>query len=156
MFNGFSNCTLWSIIVVITLGKSSHRTPSGVRERHTCIGLMKSTHFKWKHHFHSWTSVALGMCELNTTRSRIKFSVQNNCYLYKLISITVCTVLWQAGAVNSFFLSSYTVSNLHLVSSIDEKNFFQMFLSFCFLNNICHSTAWKEGLKMPVLFAGSS
>jgi hypothetical protein len=38
-FKGFNNCTLWSIIVVITLGKCA---PSGVRERHTCIGLMKS------------------------------------------------------------------------------------------------------------------
>jgi hypothetical protein len=41
-FNGFNNCTFWSIIVVITLGKCAHRTPLGVRERHTCIGLMKS------------------------------------------------------------------------------------------------------------------
>jgi hypothetical protein len=39
-FNGFINCTLWSIIVVITLGKCAHRTPSGVRERHKCIGLI--------------------------------------------------------------------------------------------------------------------
>jgi hypothetical protein len=39
-FKGFINCTLWSIIVVITLGKCAHRTPSGVRERHKCIGLI--------------------------------------------------------------------------------------------------------------------
>jgi hypothetical protein len=39
-FNGFINCTFWSIIVVITLGKCAHRTPSGVRERHKCIGLI--------------------------------------------------------------------------------------------------------------------
>jgi hypothetical protein len=54
-FNGFNNCTLWSIIVVITLGKCAHRTPSGVWDRHTCIGLIKSKHFVWKHHFYSWT-----------------------------------------------------------------------------------------------------
>jgi hypothetical protein len=66
-FNSFYNCTLWSIKVVIALGMCAHRTPAGVRERHTCIGLMKSTNFIWKHHFHSWTSVALNMCELNTT-----------------------------------------------------------------------------------------
>jgi hypothetical protein len=42
---------------------------SGIRERHTCtvcIGHIKSKNFTWKHHFHSWTSVALNMCELNT------------------------------------------------------------------------------------------
>jgi hypothetical protein len=66
-FNGCNNCTLWSIIVVIPLEKCTHRTPSGVRELHTCIGLMKSKNFIWKHHFHSWTSVALNMCESNTT-----------------------------------------------------------------------------------------
>jgi hypothetical protein len=34
LFNSFNNCFwLWSIIVVITL-------PAGVRERHTCIGLI--------------------------------------------------------------------------------------------------------------------
>jgi hypothetical protein len=38
--NGFINCTFWSIIVVITLGKCAHRMPSGIRERHTCIGLI--------------------------------------------------------------------------------------------------------------------
>jgi hypothetical protein len=27
LFNGFNNCSLWSIIVVITLGKCAHRTP---------------------------------------------------------------------------------------------------------------------------------
>jgi hypothetical protein len=36
-FNGFNNCTLWSIIVVITLGKCAHQTPADVLERHTCI-----------------------------------------------------------------------------------------------------------------------
>jgi hypothetical protein len=41
-----NNCTFLSIIGVITLGKCVHRTPSGVRERHTCIGLMKSKNFK--------------------------------------------------------------------------------------------------------------
>jgi hypothetical protein len=46
-FNGFNNCTLWSITVVITLGKCAHRTPSGVRERHTYIGLIKSNNFVW-------------------------------------------------------------------------------------------------------------
>jgi hypothetical protein len=30
-FNGFINFTFWSIIVVITLGKCAHRTPSGLR-----------------------------------------------------------------------------------------------------------------------------
>jgi hypothetical protein len=40
MLNGFINCTLRSIIVVITLGKCAHRTPTGVRERHKCIGLI--------------------------------------------------------------------------------------------------------------------
>jgi hypothetical protein len=57
-FNGFNNCAFWSIIVVMTLGKRAHQTPSGVRERHTCIGLMKSTNFKGKHNFHSWTCVS--------------------------------------------------------------------------------------------------
>jgi hypothetical protein len=68
-FNGFNNCTFWSIIVVITLGKCAHLTPSGVRERQTCIGLMKSTNVKLpvQHQFHSWTSVALNMCVLSTT-----------------------------------------------------------------------------------------
>jgi hypothetical protein len=65
--NGFNNCALWSIIVVITLGKCAHQTPSGVRERHTCIGLIKSKNFVWKHKFFSWTWVVLNMCELNTT-----------------------------------------------------------------------------------------
>jgi hypothetical protein len=55
-FNGFINCTFWSIIVVITLGKGAHRTPSGVRERHTCIGLFKVKKFLRKHLFQSWTS----------------------------------------------------------------------------------------------------
>jgi hypothetical protein len=40
---------------------------SGVRECHTCIGLMKRKFFILKHHFHSCTSVALNMCELNAT-----------------------------------------------------------------------------------------
>jgi hypothetical protein len=31
LFNGFNNCTFWSIIVVITLGKCAHRTPAGRR-----------------------------------------------------------------------------------------------------------------------------
>jgi hypothetical protein len=56
-FNGFNNYTFLSIIVMITLGKCAHRTPSGVRVRHTCIGLMKSKNFIWKHQFYSWTSV---------------------------------------------------------------------------------------------------
>jgi hypothetical protein len=43
LFNGFNNCSLWSIIVVITLGKCAHRTPAGVRQRHICIGLI----FTW-------------------------------------------------------------------------------------------------------------
>jgi hypothetical protein len=60
-FNGFNNCLFWSIIVVITLGKGAHRTPAGVRERHTCIGLMKNWKFIWKHHLHCGTSVALNM-----------------------------------------------------------------------------------------------
>jgi hypothetical protein len=33
LFNGFNNCSFWSIIVVITLGKCAHRTPAGVRRR---------------------------------------------------------------------------------------------------------------------------
>jgi hypothetical protein len=41
-FNGFNNCTLWCIIGAIKLGKCAHPTPSGVRERHTCIDLIKS------------------------------------------------------------------------------------------------------------------
>jgi hypothetical protein len=64
--------TLWSIIVVITLGKCAHRTPAGVREHHTCIiSLMKIKNFIWKHHFHSWTSVALNRCVSWIPRSRI-------------------------------------------------------------------------------------
>jgi hypothetical protein len=39
-FNGFSN-----LLCVRTLGKCTHRTPTGVRERHTCVGLMKSKTF---------------------------------------------------------------------------------------------------------------
>jgi hypothetical protein len=49
-FNGFNNCALWPIIVVITLVKCAHQTSAGVWERHTCIGPMKSTHFVWKNH----------------------------------------------------------------------------------------------------------
>jgi hypothetical protein len=40
--NGFNICTFLSIIVVITLGKCAHRTPSGFQESHTCNGLIKS------------------------------------------------------------------------------------------------------------------
>jgi hypothetical protein len=50
-FYGFNNCSLWSIIVEITLGKCA--APNAGRQ--------------WNHHLHSWTSVALNMCELNTT-----------------------------------------------------------------------------------------
>jgi hypothetical protein len=38
---------LSSIIVVMTLGKCAHRSPTGFRERHVCIGLMKSKNFVW-------------------------------------------------------------------------------------------------------------
>jgi hypothetical protein len=38
-----NNCTFWSIIVVITLEQCAHRTPTGVRERHT--DLIKSKNF---------------------------------------------------------------------------------------------------------------
>jgi hypothetical protein len=65
LFSGFVNCTFWSIIVVIT--ECAHRTSVGVRECHTWIGLIKSKSFIWKHHLHSWTTVALNLCELNTT-----------------------------------------------------------------------------------------
>jgi hypothetical protein len=47
LFNDFNNCSVWSIIVGATLRKCAHRTPAGVRERQTCIGLMKSTNFMW-------------------------------------------------------------------------------------------------------------
>jgi hypothetical protein len=64
-FNGFNNCTctLWFIIVVITLGKCAHRTPSGVQESLICIGLMKSIKFWWINHFtvepqKRWTCVS--------------------------------------------------------------------------------------------------
>jgi hypothetical protein len=34
LFNSSNSCSLWSIIVVVALGKCAHRTPAGVRERH--------------------------------------------------------------------------------------------------------------------------
>jgi hypothetical protein len=42
-----SSMVLYQLYFVIhycdnTIGKCAHRTPAGVRERHTCIGLMKS------------------------------------------------------------------------------------------------------------------
>jgi hypothetical protein len=93
-FNGFINCTSWSIIVVITLGKCAHRTPTGVRERHTCVGLMKSKSFTWKHHYHCWTSVALNSIHikykhqgevLKTTPETIESFYKN-----KIMSSFVC------------------------------------------------------------------
>jgi hypothetical protein len=45
LFDSFNNYSLWSIIVVITLEKCAQRTPAGVRERHTCIGLIQSINF---------------------------------------------------------------------------------------------------------------
>jgi hypothetical protein len=71
-FNGFINCTWWSILVVITLGRWAHRTPSGVRERHKCIGLIiKVKNFARKHLFQSWTSERW-TCVSWISRSRIK------------------------------------------------------------------------------------
>jgi hypothetical protein len=109
-FNVFINCTFWFIIVVITLGKCADRTPSGVRERHASIGLMKCKPFKCKHQFLSWTSVALNMCELNTTMHNLMNSknFRRWCYLYTCTSValnlcelnttmqihSVCTILW--------------------------------------------------------------
>jgi hypothetical protein len=34
------NFSLWSIVVVLTLGKCAHRQPAGIRERHTYTGLI--------------------------------------------------------------------------------------------------------------------
>jgi hypothetical protein len=72
---------LWSIIVVTTLGKCLHRTPSRVRERHTCIGLMKSANFIWKHHFHSWTSVAL-----NSEHVWVEYHVAESIFTFAITS----------------------------------------------------------------------
>jgi hypothetical protein len=58
-FNGFNNCTLWSIIVVIALGKCAGAPP------------MYWPHEKWKLFkktpFSQLNSEALNMFELNTT-----------------------------------------------------------------------------------------
>jgi hypothetical protein len=55
-FNGFINCTFWSIIVVITLGKCAHRTPSGFGSATHVLASFKVKFFLRKHLFQSWTS----------------------------------------------------------------------------------------------------
>jgi hypothetical protein len=57
MFNGFNNCTLWSIIVVITLGKCAHRTPT-------------------RQAFRSATSYVLASCKLKILYEKPIFTVE--------------------------------------------------------------------------------
>jgi hypothetical protein len=43
------------------------RAPNADRRSGASLLASWKVNFFWKHHLHSWTSVALNMCELNTT-----------------------------------------------------------------------------------------
>jgi hypothetical protein len=117
-FNGFINCTFWSIIVVITLGKCAYRTPSGVWERHTCIRLFSSKKKICKKHlFQSWTSER-----------------------WTCVNWISCSRIWMSAVVYSFCIYSiqsqwnlrvcvFTLS-LHLLCDLSRK--FPWFLAVMF------------------------